>query len=362
MNHINTPTIPVPSRSGWSLSCLYCVALLVFVLLSCSSPDSGETAADGEQPYHSQSGDAEFMLAERPDIERSVSITIDDLPVGGQQTRGRANLPVREEITMNLLEKVVDARVPAVGFVNERNLFDPDFREEEMALLESWLDRDLELANHTYSHFRFDDTPLETFTSDILRGEEVTRPLMESYGMELRYFRHPFLNIGEDQARIDSLNQFLDDHNYIVAPVTVDSRDWYYNGAYENALNAGEQELADRIADDYIRHTEAVFRHSEYVTRNVLGWEPAQILLLHAIRLNADHFDRVAAIIQDLGYEFVTLEEALDDPLFLEEDTSHHPSTLNALNQRWEESTGEELPGSPLVPEWVSAVREMAAE
>src|SRR6476660_2633242 len=81
--------------------------------------------------------------------ERSIAVTIDDLPV----VSTRADLKNRQEITRKLLAHITKAKVPAIGFVNENKLYAGDKRDEaQIDLLRSWLDAELELGNHTFSH------------------------------------------------------------------------------------------------------------------------------------------------------------------------------------------------------------------
>jgi peptidoglycan/xylan/chitin deacetylase (PgdA/CDA1 family) len=124
-------------------------------------------------------------------ISRAVAVTFDDLPA----TRG--SLATMEDITSRLLRTLGAEQVPAIGFVNEIKLFGvSDQTESRIALLEAWLDAGLELGNHTYSHVSIDTVPFEVYKANLIRGETVTRRLLESRGRKLRYFRHPQLRTG----------------------------------------------------------------------------------------------------------------------------------------------------------------------
>ena len=95
-----------------------------------------------------------------------------------------------------------------------------------------WLDAGFELGNHSYSHPDFHTTPLESFEADVLKGEAVLRPLLKSRGMEPRFFRHPFLHTGRDLETRARFEQFLADHGYRVAPVTIDNDEYIFAAAY----------------------------------------------------------------------------------------------------------------------------------
>lgn len=90
------------------------------------------------------------LLAAGQTAKRSVAVTFDDLPA----THG--GLADYEYVTENLLVKLKAARVPTIGFVNERKLFAAGEIDRRTALLKRWLDAAHELGNHTYSHIQID--------------------------------------------------------------------------------------------------------------------------------------------------------------------------------------------------------------
>ena len=176
-------------------------------------------------------GPAGEITAQSP--VRKVAITIDDLPAN--LFRGDNN--DWEAMTEALVAALVANQIPAIGFVNENKLYPNGRRDERrVAMLQAWVDAGLELGNHSYSHPDLHDTPLAEFQADVLRGEEVTRELVEAAGMELRYFRHPFLHTGMSLEVRDGLHAFLAEHGYRVAPVTMDNLEYIAARAYDHAL------------------------------------------------------------------------------------------------------------------------------
>lgn len=244
---------------------------------------------------------------------RSVAVTFDDLPA----IATRADLANRTYITDGILGTLVREGVPAIGFVNEEKLVrggatDP----RHAALLERWLEAGMQLGNHTYSHPSLYRTPLEEFQEDVLRGERLIRPLMREHGDSLRWFRHPFLNTGPDPETKQAFERFLASHGYDVAPVTIDNGEWIFARAYDNALDAGDSATAVRVGADYIAYMDTMFGYYEAQSRAILGYEPPQVLLLHANRINADLLDELVAMMRARGYDFVRVEEAVRDPAY----------------------------------------------
>ena len=277
---------------------------------------------------------------------RTVAVTFDDLP----WARAIAVTPPQAaELTSRLVGRVKDAGVPAVGFVNEAKFAHPS---TPATLLHVWADAGLELGNHTYSHRSFFTTPLDTFQLEVLRGEEVTRPLMARRGQRLRYFRHPFLNTGPDLATKDAFERFLARNRYRVAPVTVDTEDYRFAVAYDHASARGDSTALRRIGAEYVRHTDTSFAYYEGLGRSLEGREPAQILLLHANRLNADYFGELVALLRRRGYTFVTLERALRDPAYRQPDRYAGRAGMSWL-QRWAITRRVRFEPEPTVPAWI---------
>jgi len=287
--------------------------------------------------------------------ERAVAVTFDDLPAtsAGVVDNDVASL---KELTRKLLAAVRKYSIPAVAFVNEGQLFvegaGPADVDGRIGLLRMWLDAGLELGNHTYSHRDLNTMPLEQFEADVLRGEAVTRGLLKEKGQRLRYFRHPFLHVGSDLQKRRAFEAFLSSRGYTVAPVTVDNDEFVYAAAYAKALRVGDAAAASRIADDYLRYMDEVFSFFEDVSRGVAGREIQQILLLHVNTLNADRFDALAEALRRRGYRFVSLAQALEDPVYrLPDEFVGAPA--NSWFNHWEVTAGRPPVPTPKPPEWI---------
>jgi len=254
---------------------------------------------------------------------REVAVTFDDLP-GPPGALLSTDVAGLRENTRRLLATLSAHRVPVVGFVNEGKLFLEDEGPAEVAartsVLRMWTDAGFELGNHTYSHHSLNRQPLEEFEADVVRGEPVTRALLAEKGRTLRYFRHPFLQVGLDLDKRRAFEAFLAGRGYTVAPVTIDNDEYVYAFAYADARRRGDDALAARLGADYLRYMETVCAFVEDGSRRLLGREVRQVLLLHANALNADLFGRLAEMMQARGYRFITLDRALQDEAYRRPD------------------------------------------
>jgi peptidoglycan/xylan/chitin deacetylase (PgdA/CDA1 family) len=286
------------------------------------------------------------------DPVRRMTVTFDDLPA----VRLRESNEALAAMTARLLGHLARYQIPAIGFVNEGKLYrdgEPD--TARVALLRMWCRAGYELGNHTYSHADLHRTTLEEFQRDLIRGEQITRPLLSNHGKTLRYFRHPLLHTGRDLDTKHDLERFLAERGYRVAPVTIDNSEWIFAKAYFDAREEHNSDGMKRIADAYLRYMDAKLIYYEDQSRSLFGREIPQILLLHANHLNADHFDALAELILARGYKWASLDEALSDPAYQSPDTYTGPSGITWIH-RWAitaKKPREFFGDEPAAPQWV---------
>jgi len=282
-------------------------------------------------------------------LDRQVAITIDDLP-GGMAN----NLPAADvtALTTKLLTTLRDQKIPAVGFVNEKRLYKTGEVDERIKCLQMWLDYGFELGNHTFSHSSLNQVGLRAWEDDVVQGETVTRMLLAQKKMKLRYFRHPFLDTGRDLLTRQQAEAFLIDRGYRIAPVTLDGWDWMFAGLYEDAKKRNDAPLQEKIVKEYLAHHDAEFAYSEQLSAKIVGYEPRQILLLHASNLEADHIGELLELLRKRGYRFITLEDALGDSAYSLPDT-YVGEEGNGWLEHWAITQGKIPQGAPAMPQWV---------
>jgi peptidoglycan/xylan/chitin deacetylase (PgdA/CDA1 family) len=287
-------------------------------------------------------------LASPPDAapERRIAITIDDLPANGANWMTAAQITT---MTRSLVGTLREQKVPAVGFANERKLyFVWGEVDERIAALNMWLDAGLDLGNHSYGHTSI-NRGLKEFEDSVIQGESVTRLLLAQHNMKLRYFRHPYLDTGRDLETRRASEAFLAERGYRIAPVTLDAWDWMFAIVYDDAKKRGDAALQQQVVKSYLAYTTEVFSFDEKFSRDLIGHEPAQILLLHASQLEGEHIGELLELIRNRGYKFVTLEEALSDPAYSLPDTFVSDGGANWL-EHWAVTRGVTVKNEPHAP------------
>ena len=255
-------------------------------------------------------------------------------------------------LTTKLLTTLRDQKIPAVGFVNEKHLYKTGEVDERIKVLQMWLDYGFELGNHTFSHASLNQISLKDWEDEVVQGESVTRMLLAQKKMRLRYFRHPFLDTGRDLLTRRQAEAFLIERGYRIAPITLDGWDWMFAGLYEDAKHRSDTALQDKIVKEYLAYHDTVFAYDEQFSAKLLGYEPKQILLLHASNLEADHIGELLDVLRKRGYRFITLEDALSDQAYSLPDTYVGEEGTGWLDH-WAITQGKIPQGSPHIAQWV---------
>ena len=296
------------------------------------------------------------------DSIRYISITFDDLPMNTKYLEDGTQWV---EQTQRLLSTVKKFNIPAIGFVNEYKLYVNDVLDStRLKALQLWVDADLDLGNHTFSHRDYHNTDEHIFFEDIIKGEKITSELLSLKNKKLEYFRHPYLHTGMSLEKKKALEDFLNDHNYTIAPVTIDNGEWIYARAYENAYNKNDFELMKQIGSEFVSYMIDKTIYFENQSVKLFGYEIKQILLVHANMINADYFDELAEELLSRNYAFISLKEALTDSAYKAEDTFIGRGGISWLH-RWSYTRKVDksfYAGEPEVPQNILDIAEVESE
>ncbi|HEX8557939.1 MAG TPA: polysaccharide deacetylase family protein, partial [Pyrinomonadaceae bacterium] len=268
---------------------------------------------------------------------REVAVTFVNFP-GNIYDAGRLTNKTRK-----LLRALAAEDAQAVAFVNESRLYGDDGAPDEarMRALREWLDAGHELGNETFTHKSLYRSTLAEFRAEVVQGEQVTSRLMSERGRSLRYFSYPYLNTGSTPEAKAAAEKFLRQRGYQIHPVTVDSMDWLFSQAYIEALRREDAEGAAAVRAEYVPYMERMFEFYEKYSREVVGREFPQVLMLTAGALNADAFADLAAMLKRRGYRFVTMEQATRDEAYKLPD-AYTGQRGNSWIARWAATKGME--------------------
>ncbi len=217
--------------------------------------------------------------------QRDIAITIDDLPL----------IDAPYEIFENIVHSLTKHQVPAIGFIIGNRVNPKTIKQFEL-----FQQNGLELGNHSYSHRSLKRVSCEGYINDLIKADVILTPFMS----QPKYFRYPYLSEGK-LWRKSIVRHYLSEHNYLVAPVTIDSRDFEFNVAFVKLIR---ENPTATLTDFKKRYLEYVWQRTLTAEKNA---PQKQILLLHANLLNGYFLDDLLQMLEDHGYHFISLGDAL---------------------------------------------------
>jgi len=256
-------------------------------------------------------------------------------------------------INDKLLAAFKSHHVPVTGFVIQKRTDSLGISGKK--ILGKWTRQGFDLGNHTYSHPDINDLSTDQIEKEILNGESAIRSLLEQVGKKPEFFRFPFNHTGETKAKHDVIADFLFQHGYQLATCTIDGSDYLFNNAYVLMLDNKDEAAAERLRREYFAYTSSEIDYYAALSKQVFGYEPPQVMLLHANRLNADTIEQLLQIFEEKHYSFVPLREAQFDAAYKTPDayiTKFGPM----WGYRWAKERNVAVNGSlePEPPKWVT--------
>jgi peptidoglycan/xylan/chitin deacetylase (PgdA/CDA1 family) len=289
--------------------------------------------------------------------KKQVCFSFDDLPF---VSYGITDSVYQQQLMAKLIASLNLHQIPAIGFVNEKKLFDKNGApiHFQVGMLKSWVNSGLNLGTHTFSHPDYNKVTYSEYANEIIKGEPVTKIILEEKGRLLRYFRHPFLHVGNTKEKADSLDNFLKNRGYTVAPVTIDNDDYLFAVAYKRASVKNDTALMRQISTDFVNYIEKKVAYYEKQSQALFGRIIPQILLLHASLLNSDCVGLLATMFEKNQYEFISMDKALQDDAYQTPVTVYSDWGISWID-RWALSQGKKgdfFKDEPNTPEYIKTL------
>jgi peptidoglycan/xylan/chitin deacetylase (PgdA/CDA1 family) len=272
------------------------------------------------------------QAADKPRLK--VALTFDDLPLNGGLPLGSKMSDFARD-TIRVLKK---HRIPpSYGFINANKLE----RNPDGALaLRIWVEGGHPLANHTYDHLDLITHSVEEFQREIVRNEVALQLLMppdSKVGQrhDWRWFRYPYLHEGETLEKRRAVRAFLANNGYRIAQTTMDFGDYYWNSAYARCVMKKDSESIQWLRESYLTAARDLMRMDVENSRRAFGRDINHVLLLHLGSFSSHILPDLFKLMDEEGYEIVTLEEAQKDPVYdYDPDVADRGGTLTDLTMR----------------------------
>lgn len=244
-----------------------------------------------------------FCLIQTPSFaeDREIAITIDDLPFVASGTNTPANYKRTHDRFMAIIKALVDNQVPATGFI-----IGGAIAQNEWPFLESFREQGFTLGNHTYTHRSLNSLTAKQYIADIDRADVKLAKIMTTP----KYFRFPYLAEGSGKKK-QEVQAYLAEHNYIIAPVTIDTKDYEFNARLYRIAYRNREKSIPQFKKNYLAYIWKQTLRAEKSAKKVEGQPTRQILLIHANLLNSYCLGDIIEMYKKNGYKFITLEEAM---------------------------------------------------
>jgi len=287
--------------------------------------DSGDHLHPSPAGYAAMADAVPLSLFSSPDPELKIAFTFDDLPVHGPLPPGES----RMEVISKIISAIHAAGLPATyGFVNAAHL---EGQPEHAAVLDAWRAAGNPLGNHTWSHINLDERPLDEVEQDTLRDEPVLEKLMK--GADWHRFRYPYLAEGSTPEKESAFRDFLRQHGYKVAAVTMSFGDYLWNGPYARCRTKDDVAEVKKLEDSYLKAADESISYYRSMSHTLFGRDIAYVLLMHIGAFDAEMLPRLLELYRSKGFEFVSLSEAERDAFYRSSIDLSLPAQPDMLEQ-----------------------------
>ncbi|MDF1677131.1 MAG: polysaccharide deacetylase family protein [Legionellaceae bacterium] len=265
--------------------CLACLTLLFATHISPALADTPTT----EAPKTSE-----------PPL-REIAITLDDLPLVGSTGHNEAALKREHDRFFSIIDTLVENQVPATGFVIAGSI-----GKGQWEFLKAFHEAGFTIGNHTYSHANLNSMSSDKYIENVAHADKILSPLMS----HPKYFRYPYLaeGRGEKKARVQA---YLAEHDYVIAPVTIDTKDFRFNSQLYRVPYRSRPNYLPKLKKRYLSY---IWKQTLRAEKRANGKPVRHIILLHANLLNSHFLGDIIQMYREHGYQFITLQKALEEP------------------------------------------------
>jgi peptidoglycan-N-acetylglucosamine deacetylase len=267
------------------------------------------------------------VLGQQPtNVQPSIAITFDDLPVHGPLPPGETRLQIAQSIVATLQANHMP---PVYGFVNARRLTPADpthaststhsitSADPDYAFLTAWRAAGDLLGNHTANHLALDDLTASAFEQNILDDEPTLAILMD--GQDWHWLRFPYLQEGDTLPKHREVQDWLAAHHYRIAQVTMDFEDYLWNAPYARCVADHDEKSIQYLRSSYLATAGQFMNFYRLRSFQVYGREIPYVLLLHVGAFDAVMLPDLLKLYRRAGMKFVSLPEADSDPAYAQD-------------------------------------------
>lgn len=228
-----------------------------------------------------------------------VALTFDDLPAAG----GLAPHETRVDIVTRLTTELrVNHLKGTYGFVNAVDLTgDPDTQQA----LRVWVAAGMNIGNHTWSHPSLSSETPAAYEHNIALDESALR----EYGgkRDWHWFRYPYLEAGNTVAKREEVREWLREHGYRIAEVSLNFEDDDWSDPYLRCKAKHDDAGVAWLEQTYLENAAEFIPLGREEEKIALGHEIPNVLLLHATIFTTLMLPSLMQLLRQEGFHFASL-------------------------------------------------------
>jgi peptidoglycan-N-acetylglucosamine deacetylase len=239
---------------------------------------------------------------------QEVAITVDDLPSHGALPPGMS----RSDIAKSIIKALKNAHAPKVyGFVNAKKL---EHHPEDVEVLKLWREAGFPLGNHTFAHLSLNASTADEFDRNVAADEPELKSLMGRQNWH--WFRYPYLWEGDTLEKRHAVREYLNDHKYHIAQVTLDFEDYLWNGPYARCTEKNDTASIEWLKTSYMATANEYIALGQSAAKLIYGRDIRHVLLVHIGGFETVMLPQLLDSLKRQGFKFLTLSEAEKDPAY----------------------------------------------
>lgn len=319
-----------PRQSFWAIIPVFLVisAILATVFLT-----NGQAVITGENPKTDAN-------------KKKIAIGLYSGPTQIDVERSAAD--DRESMRL-LVEKLKEREIPVAGFVKGTTVNTDSEKSvaEQEEIVRLWRDAKFEIGFLDYKSPQSFNSSLNDYLTAIkklraqsdlvLSGKEQQKALeqMKKYREEMRKFRDGKKIDEETKANFDKVREVVrknfeqfkineknwkKENNLTAVKYSIGTHDWLYSASYDYARRRNDKESMNRIKTEFIDYMSKILDHYERYSQQLYERNIPQTIALTPSRLTAESAGELFAIMQKRGYEFISMDEAMQDEAYQSDD------------------------------------------
>jgi peptidoglycan/xylan/chitin deacetylase (PgdA/CDA1 family) len=182
------------------------------------------------------------------------------------------------------------------------------------ALAEAWGRAGHMVGNHTMTHPDLNSATvsLRQYEQEVIDCDRIIAPL-PGYA---KWFRYTFLREGNTPEKRDGMRAFLQEHGYRNAYVSLDTSDWRLDDKLRQVLAADPKADVEPIRQAYLGHIRQRALAYRDLSRQLLGRDIPQVILMHHNLASALWLDDVISQFEAMGWKVTSAAEAFADAVY----------------------------------------------